>query len=200
MADPADPQQTGVPDGWSVVDTAAPPAKPAGKDFKVLGVNIHVPAPEAPRKDANMIGWGSEGAGIAPEDALIGAQAARKVVSAAPGMVSRVGAAAAQAAPLVKYQATKTILEHVGVPSAPATVIAGLISGYRKGPTSVGGMVSEAQAASAAPKLALSATDVVRLKGLISQGVPQVDALKILAAAKAGVNEIPSISGLKAIR
>lgn len=55
----------------------------------------------------------------------------------------------------------------------------------------VGGLLKAAQESQQAPKLALSAMDVIRLKDLIAKGVSQVDALQILQAAKAGINRIP---------
>jgi hypothetical protein len=131
--------------------------------------------------------------GAPPELAVVGGLgAARTIAGAGAGMVGKAVGAAQAAAPIVKYQATKSVLEHVGVPSPAATVVAGLVSGYRSQPAgaSVGGLVNEAQAAAKAPLPNFSASDVMKLKSLISQGVSQIDALKILAATKAGASNI----------
>ncbi len=127
--------QTGVPDGWEVVTVPTTPATSKGHDFKILGVNIHVPAEEKPRLDSNILGWGSSGAGIAPEDALMAGQAVRHIASAASGggVVAGAKAALMNATPMVKYEATKFLLEKFGVPSSMATVAAAAFAGYKRG-------------------------------------------------------------------
>lgn len=127
-------QPTGVPDGWEVVSAPAAPAAPKGHDFKILGVNIHVPAEEQPRADSNIIGTAS-GRGIAPEDALMAGQAGRAIVGAtkAGGAIAGAAETLSQAAPLVKYEATKTLLRAMHVPEPFAVVLAQVASGYKRG-------------------------------------------------------------------
>lgn len=142
-------QPTGVPDGWSVVPPTAPPARTQGHDFKVLGINIHVPGEEKPRPDSNILGWGDQGAGIAPEDALAAGSVVRSVAGAASGgMLAGVKAAVAQAAPVVKYEIIKTAFEKAGLPSSIAIPAAMAASGYRRGvkaaPAAVETAVAEA--------------------------------------------------------
>jgi hypothetical protein len=129
----AQQQPTGVPDGWEVVaPAAAPTPRAGGRDFKILGVNIHVPGEEKPRADANVIGWGSQGAGVAPEDLLMGGMMARGVARAASGGAgAAVKAAVAEASPLLKYEVTKTTLEKMRVPAPIAMLVAAAVSGYR---------------------------------------------------------------------
>jgi hypothetical protein len=129
----AQQQPTGVPDGWEVVaPAAAPTPRAGGRDFKILGVNIHVPGEEKPRADANVIGWGSQGSGVAPEDLLGGGMAVRGVARAASGGAgAAVKAALAEATPQLKYELTKTTLERMGVPAPIAMPIALVVSGYR---------------------------------------------------------------------
>lgn len=76
--------------------------------------------------------------GMPPELAVLsGVGVGRAVVGAASGAVSRAAAGAkavvAQATPVVKYEATKAALEHMGVPSPLATAAAMMIAGYKKG-------------------------------------------------------------------
>lgn len=131
-----EPEHQGVPDGWTVVAKPSKPEPSKGHDFKVLGVNIHVPGEAKPRADSNMIGWGENGAGVAPEDALMVGQAARGVAKAAAGgVVSGAKQMLAEASPVIKYEATRTVLEKMGVPSHMAAVAAMAVSGYnRKSP------------------------------------------------------------------
>lgn len=127
-------QPTGVPDGWAVVAPETPPASPpsTGRDYKILGVNIHVPGEEKPRADANVFGWGTQGAGVAPEDLLGGGMMARGVARAASGGAgAAVKAAAAEASPVLKYEITKTTLEKMHVPTPIAMMVAVAVSGYR---------------------------------------------------------------------
>lgn len=106
---------------------------PKGHDFKVLGVNIHVPGEDKPRLDSNMVGIGTNGAGVAPEDALMGGQAVRAVAKAVTsgGALAGVGEALAQATPIVKYETTKAALTAIGVPGPLASVAAAMVSGYK---------------------------------------------------------------------
>lgn len=122
---------SGIPDGWALVQSgkADTPAPSKGHDFKVLGINIHVPAEEKPRLDSNMVGVGENGAGIAPEDALMAGQAGKRILSAAPGVASRVMATMGEVAPMVKYEAVKTALRATGLPEPAAAIIAGAVVG-----------------------------------------------------------------------
>ena len=198
-----------------------------GHDFKLLGVNIHVPAEEKPRLDSNIAGWGDQGVGVAPEDALIAGQAVRGIANAASGSaLAGVKAAISHTSPFVKYEATKALLTHMGVPSSLATVVGVMVSGYKQGAASAeaagtGGLsaaeeaglakqgyssetiakiraqtaaqtatptvtkpvaapqaVEPAAAATPAPKMALSATDVTKIKDLIGKGIPQGEAVR----------------------
>jgi len=149
--DPTKPFTEAPPFDPSGAFTAAAPAKSTGHDFKLFGVNIHVPAEQAPRPDSNMIGWGSNGAGVAPEDMLAVGQVGRGVVAAARGggALAGVKEAVVNTAPLVKYEIAKGALEHLGVPSAIAMPIAMAFSGYKKG-AKVPAAAAEAEAVSTA--------------------------------------------------
>lgn len=61
---------------------------------------------------------------------------------AAGGAAAAAKNALSQATPLVKYEATKTVLTHLGIPGPLAGVAAAVVSGYKKG-----GAVAEAEAA-----------------------------------------------------
>jgi hypothetical protein len=90
------------------------------------------------RADSAIVGGLPVVGSVTPEDALGAGMAARAIGTAinVPGAVSRVVAGAnavvTQAAPLVKYEATKTLLEKAGVPSSLATIAAMAVSGYQR--------------------------------------------------------------------
>lgn len=119
------------------VDTGAPAPTPAasGHDYKILGINIHVPAPDKPRLDSNVVGWGEQGAGVSPEDLLMGGQAVRAVAKATStgGVLAGVKSSVAQASPLVKYELTRRTLTAMGVPDHFATLAGLAIAGLKKG-------------------------------------------------------------------
>ncbi len=113
--------------------TPAAPEKPSGRDFKIFGVNIHVPPEDKPRLDSNIAMVG--GVGIAPEDALMVGQAAKGIATAtsAGGMVAGLKEAVKTANPVVKFEVSRRALKAVGVPDGVAEVIAFGVSGYRRG-------------------------------------------------------------------
>lgn len=90
------------------------------------------------RADSN-IASGLPGIGsVSPELLLGGVQAARSVggaVAGGTGMAGRALAGAKQmiseASPFVKYEASRTLLEHYGVPPGMAAIAAAAISGYK---------------------------------------------------------------------
>ena len=112
-----------------------PSAPAAGHDFKILGVNIHVPGEEKPRLDSNIVGWGEDGAGVAPEDALAVGSGIRAVARsvASGGALSGVKSAIAQASPVVKYEIAHHALRAAGIPDAAAMPLAMMVSGYKRG-------------------------------------------------------------------
>lgn len=129
-------QSQGVPDGWQVVNAPTAAPKSGGHDFKVMGINIHVPAEEKPRPDSNMIGWGENGAGVAPEDALAVGQIGRRVAGAVAGgggVVAGVKEALVNATPIAKYEIAHHMLKAAGLPDAAAIPLAMVVSGYKKG-------------------------------------------------------------------
>lgn len=117
--------------GWKEAPPPSEPTSSKGHDFKILGVNIHVPAEEKPRVDSNMIGWGDRGAGIAPEDALIGGQAVKAIAAAGPTIAAKAKTAAELAAPQAKYWLTKGALIKLGVPPLLAEGAAVAVSGWK---------------------------------------------------------------------
>jgi hypothetical protein len=116
-----------------VGSSATVPEPPRGRDFKVFGVNIHVPPEDKPRLDSNIATVG--GVGIAPEDALMVGQAAKGIAAAtsAGGMVAGLKEAVKTANPVVKFEVSRRALKAVGVPDGVAEVIAFGVSGYRRG-------------------------------------------------------------------
>lgn len=121
-------------DAPAASDTAAP-EKPKGHDFTILGVKIHVPAEGGARADSNVLGWGTEGAGVAPEDVLMAGQAVRGIAKATAtgGALSGVKNAIMQADPIVKYQFVYHGLRAAGVPESFAIPAAMMASGYKRG-------------------------------------------------------------------
>lgn len=81
------------------------------------------------------------GVGIAPEDLLMGGQAARSVAGAMGGEglslaqrgVAGVKALAGQVTPVIKYEMTKSTLQSFGVPAPLAMGVAMAVSGYKGG-------------------------------------------------------------------
>lgn len=133
-----DEQASGVPPGWEVVEAAKAPEPSKGRDFKLLGVNIHIPAEEKPRLDSNMVGF-SEGGGVAPEDALMVGMGAKKVGQAvSSGTIAAVKEAIAQAAPWMKYEVAHQVLRTAGVPEVVAVPLAGALSMYKGGAKGAG--------------------------------------------------------------
>jgi hypothetical protein len=118
-------------EGWKEVPPPAAPTPDApakSRDFKILGVNIHVPAEEKPRLDSNVAGF-SEGGGVAPEDALMVGQGVRKIGQAATGgIIASAKEAVAQAAPWMKYEVAHQVLRAAGVPDVVAIPLAGALS------------------------------------------------------------------------
>jgi hypothetical protein len=116
-----------------VGSSATVPEPPRGRDFKIFGVNIHVPPEDKPRLDSNIATVG--GVGIAPEDALMVGQAAKGIAAAtsAGGMVAGLKEAVKTANPVVKFEVSRRALKAVGVPDGVAEVIAFGVSGYRRG-------------------------------------------------------------------
>ena len=89
------------------------------------------------RIDRNIVGTES-GAGVSPEDLLIGGTIAKGVYGAAKagGAVAGVKAAVGSAAPIIKYEATRSLLVNMGVPNSLATIAAMTVAGYNgKGKT-----------------------------------------------------------------
>lgn len=125
--------QEGPADGWTwdAAPTAPEPSK--GHNFKVLGVNVHVPGEEKPRLDSNIATVG--GVGIAPEDALMGGMVARSIAKATStgGVIAGIKEVVKNAEPVVKFEVSRRALRSVGVPDGVAEVIAFGISGYRRG-------------------------------------------------------------------
>lgn len=93
---------------------------PAGPDGRIPG--------EGNRPDASFLGFPPELAAIAPIS--IGGAMAGEGLSAAGRAVAGAKAAASQAAPIIKYETTKSILEGMGAPASAATAIALAVSGY----------------------------------------------------------------------
>ena len=112
---------------------------------------------EYARTDRNVIGW--NGGGIDPEVAVAGGLGAARAFggpAASTGLRLVQGAKnlVTQAAPLVKYEATKTILQKMGVPESIATVSAAAVSGYKPGKASVAVEPAAPSALEAAPPAA----------------------------------------------
>lgn len=75
--------------------------------------------------------------GLPPEAVVVPALGIGRAVAgatgAAPKVVAGVKAAASQAAPAVKYEATRTALEAIGIPPSLAIPVALAVSGYKAG-------------------------------------------------------------------
>src|SRR5262245_30837511 len=132
------PQRSAAPAGWCATDapTAEPPAEPKGTDYNFLGfIPIHVPPEAPPRRDSVVVGWGNEGAGISPEELLGAGYAGRAITGAtkAGGALAGVKETLAQASPIIKYEAARSILRAAKVPDFIATPLGMLISGYKRG-------------------------------------------------------------------
>lgn len=123
------------------------------------------PQGEIGRKDNSVMGVPPEMAVMAP---IAGARALAGVVGTGGKVAAGTKAAFGSVAPVVKYEATKTGLEKIGVPSSVATVIAAGVSGLTKSPSpQVSGPVTSL----------LSLADESRVKYLIGQGLSQADAI-----------------------
>ncbi len=127
------PSESELDDIFKAAGVSTAEAKPPSNDFKILGVNIHVPPDEKPRLDSNIATVG--GVGIAPEDALMVGMAAKGIAAAtsAGGMVAGLKEAVKTANPVVKFEVSRRALKAVGVPDGVAEVIAFGVSGYRRG-------------------------------------------------------------------
>lgn len=156
------PQQTGVPDGWEVVtpppapppttaSTALPETRmPTGTPARGRGTQLNVDRSNAVASAAvtplahptgiDAIDGMTSPLGLASL-AAGGVGVARAGVTG--GALAAVKTAVADAAPLVKYEATKAILERLGVPAPMATVAAMAVSGYTRN--------AKGKAAAAAP-------------------------------------------------
>lgn len=115
--------------------------------------------------------------GLPPELAVIGALNVGRAATAATGMAAKASAgltaAAGEAAPIIKYQALKHVLEAAGVPSAFAEGAAMILAGYRTG--------GVAKAASTVER------DVVSLPGYPRAGTTPPPAAPAVAAEAAPV-------------
>lgn len=124
---------------------------------------------ELHREDNSLLGMPPEAvaAGVIPVAGAMG-EAGSAGLKAAAGLKASV----AQAAPAVKYQVTKSALEHIGVPSPLAMAAAFAVSGYRSG----------ARAAESAPtpptKPSFSAKETAQGLNMIRKGVSYQDAME----------------------
>lgn len=138
------------------------------------------PQGEIGREDNSVLGVPPELAVLAPVGI---ARAVSGASGATGGIVAGTKAALSKAAPIVKYEATRSALRAMHVPDAPASIIAAAVAGY-------GGKGSIAAAApTAAEKIALSSSDVLKVQRLIAQGIPQqtaVDTVLRLTRGAAG--------------
>jgi len=134
-----DPQAAGVPDGWSVVTAATPrpPTAPSAGTWEDRGIGGKVWHPadgggsERTRVDNSVLG-------VPPELAVTGAIGVGRAVagaglSAAGRAVAGAKSVATQAAPVVKYELTRSALEGIGLPAPVAIAAAMFVSGYKHG-------------------------------------------------------------------
>lgn len=92
---------------------------------------VHGPSPELHREDNSLLGAPPE---LAVAGALgIGGAVAKAGAAGASKLAAAGKAAVGMAAPAVKYEATKTVLEKLGVPSPMAVVAAMAMAGYKGG-------------------------------------------------------------------
>jgi hypothetical protein len=161
---------------------------PPSKKTSILGVPVTMVG-DQPRPDSNMIGT-DEGQGIAPEDALMGAQAGRMIlrsVTGAGGTAAKVGAGLkatmSQAAPAIKYELAKTTLEKMGVPSPLASMAAMAFSAWSPNGPSAPNVPDPVPAAGPKPMPPVPA-GIGRPNTLSSKDLTKV--LTIENAAKAG--------------
>jgi hypothetical protein len=106
-----------------------PPGVPLGRD------------PSSQRADVNVASGLPFIDTLSPEGLLGGIAAVRAIggavvgtqLGAAQRALAGLQATLTQAAPVVKYEVTKTVLEHIGVPTPVAVILATGASGYQRG-------------------------------------------------------------------
>lgn len=162
-----------------------PGGKPARASAMVLGVPVSAVG-EPARVDTNVIGTPS-GAGLAPEDLLMGGQAVAGLSRAAKagGALGAAKNAVSQASPVIKYELARRGMTALGVPGPVATVLAFGATGGRSGVNPEAAKAAEAERLSSAgvvPTADVAATNpnaarsVVRLPFAPSHAQPPVSA------------------------
>lgn len=194
----AEPQQTGVPDGWEVVRPSAPPPKapqssqlaetrmPAGVPARGRGTQLNpdryfqaIDAATTPlvQTGSPMVDSFTSPVGLTGL-ALGGAGIVRA------GLAGGIGAGAkealASASPIIKYEATKAALRAMHVPDAAASIIAAAAAGYKRpmnGKVVATPAALETTIAEAAPKVAaetpLELTRRVKAEYRAASGPPE---------------------------
>lgn len=130
--------KSGIPEGWSVVDgKGAPQAteKSAGYwEKRGIAGDVWHPADgasERHRADNEVLGMPPETAALGV--GAIGRAVAAPAVNAGARIAAGLKAAGSQAAPNIKYELVKTVLQKAGLPAPIAVPAAMIISGIRRG-------------------------------------------------------------------
>src|SRR5215471_3249998 len=134
--------------GTTNAPSAESPEPNRGTDYNLFGfIPIHVPPEAPPRRDSVVVGWGNEGSGISPEELLGAGYAGRAITGAtkAGGALAGVKETLAQASPIIKYEAARSILRAAKVPDFIATPLGMLISGYKRGGATAAETAAETQ-------------------------------------------------------
>lgn len=137
----AEPQRSGVPDGWEVVDTPKTPAPgttptaSAGtwEDRGIAGKVWHPAdgASERHREDNSVLGLPPEFAALSA--VAVAAAAAKPAATVASKGKAIAGALGAQVTPVIKYELIKHGLTAVGVSEGIAIPVAIALTGYKSG-------------------------------------------------------------------
>jgi len=146
---PPPPQGSAATAGWFATNApSVEPPESKGTDYNLFGfIPIHVPPEAPPRRDSVVVGWGNEGSGISPEELLGAGYAGRAITGAtkAGGALAGVKETLAQASPIIKYEAARSILRAAKVPDFIATPLGMLISGYKRGGATAAETAAETQ-------------------------------------------------------
>lgn len=104
----------------------------------------------------------------------------------AGGVAAGAKEALATATPVLKYEATKTILEKMGVPSSMATIAAMAVSGYKKGAKAAPPAAEVAPAVASPPSVPANATGTSFQPAPLPIGRAAAEADALLARASGG--------------
>ena len=136
LAQQAPPEQsTGTPPPEFATRGQIPPSTEEGdpgywENLGIAGAQWHPPIGadglvpgEGNRPDVSVLG-------LPPELAVVAPLQAGRAIAGATGLAGKAAAAVGQAAPIIKYEATKSAAEAMGIPAPLAMALAAAASGY----------------------------------------------------------------------